>query len=157
MKLVLWVGVFAVVIQVCSCATQQRFSDANANYTILWAGDKVRRIECRSEKFSDGFLMVNISRGRHYKKVLINDEKKQSWSRDLFIPGKHIIAGGENGDISSHEESRYIGSDYYSLQEWKFISNNIPIYKEVILKDKNGHLKRQEFFGPFGVALKEPK
>ena len=153
-RALLWVGIIVLVIQVCGCATQQRFSDGDAHYTITWSGNKVRRIECRSEKLPDGFLVVNISRGRHYEKVLINDEKQKVWSREIFTA--RAVTGSSSGVVFD-EGSNRVDSDRFKFKGWKLEKNNVPIYKEIIVIDEeSGHFKRLEFFGPFGVRLEPP-
>ena len=155
MKSFLWFGIIGLVFVVCSCATKQKFSNADAHWTVVWSGDQVTRIACWSDKLPEGFLVVDISRGHDYKKVLINSEGHQVWSRNLFTRSAETSSG--SGGIVFHGESTPQNAGRLETEEWKLETNGLPLYKEVRVKDENGLLKEQQFFGTFGVALKPPK
>ena len=154
------IGIIVLVIQLCGCATRQKLSDTNGTYTILWSGNNVRSIKCKSEKLPEGFLQVRFWRDTRWRKVLINSENQKVWARDAWI---RLGVSYTGSGIVTSEDSTWVDpgdfetSDRIETYEWKLEASNILIYKETILSDVNGNLKHQEFFGPFGIALRKPK
>jgi hypothetical protein len=153
MRLTNLIGVILLLFQLCGCAVSQKITDGNGAYNIEWDGDTVRKIECSSEKLPGKLLTVTISREHNIKKVLINDASKKVWSKDIFDSEK--VTGSSEG-IVYQGASKHLGSEYYVAQEWLLESNNISLYKEIKIEDEHGKIKRQAFYGPFGISIKRP-
>src|ERR1700719_4672153 len=108
MKPILWLGIVGLVVQVCGCATKQKFSTEDAHYAIIWSGNNVKKIECWSDKLPQGFLFVDISRDDDCKKVLINNKRYRVWSKDVFTRSADT---GSCSGIVFHGESSWLNSD----------------------------------------------
>ena len=145
----------AMALQGCSTTTRQVFSNAHGRYVVDWCGKKVCRIEFKGAEVPDGRLRVTITRRRDYKKVQINGEHDAISGHEIMTPSED--RGSYAGDVGGYGESHYTDSERVSVQEWRLLTNQVVIYKEIIVEDADDkHLKRLDFFGPFNVPLEPP-
>ena len=152
MKLAYPITLVALIIQISGCAAPQTFRNENAGYKIYWNGNNVARIDCKSNLFPDGFIIIRISRWDGQREVVINDKHQKAWATTVFK--KRAISGGSS-DIVFSEETDHFGSDRRRTREWKLENESILIYKEILILGEDGRLKKQEYYGPFGVLLKQ--
>jgi hypothetical protein len=144
-----------IILCLCGCVSKQSFSNQDARYVVTWKGKQVDCVECWSDQIPSGFVEVRILRkDSALQKVSVNQNGKEVWG-ELEFTGQADI--GRNRGIVFSENSVFEGASAIETREWLFETNGITIYKEISSYLPSGVMEKQEFYGPFGVALKPPE
>jgi hypothetical protein len=148
-------GLILLASTLFGCASKQHFSNSDARYVVTWRGNNINRLRCWGDKIPGGFVEVMISRkDSALQKVSVNRKQEDIWSEVEFTDQADIV---RNCGVVFHADSQFAGSKRLITREWRFETNGVSIYKEVVLLTANGGTERREFYGPFGVELHAPR